>query len=98
MSNLLNNRINVTVTPAQLTAVKEAFQIIQTNLPFLTGLTPEERKILTSIDSSNRAFTEEAISAGLNNAPFVPTYVSMTDIQTDMMLFRQLDEISIIAQ
>ncbi|WP_164905464.1 hypothetical protein [Flavobacterium sufflavum] len=50
MSNLLNNRVNATATAAQLTAVKAAFQTILTNLPFLVGLTAEEKKSLNAID------------------------------------------------
>lgn len=48
MSNLLNNRMNITATPTQITAVKTAFQTINTNLPFLTGLTINERVALAN--------------------------------------------------
>jgi hypothetical protein len=97
MSNLLNNRVSTTATPVQVTAVKAAFQTIITNLPFLVGLTADERKSLTSIDVSNKAFTEDAINAGVNNATLVPTYISIPNIQNDLTLFAQLDEISGLA-
>jgi hypothetical protein len=94
MSNLLNNRVNSTATAAQVTAVKAALQTISTNLPFLIGLTADERKTLTAIDVSNKAFTEDAINAGVNNSTLVPSYISMPNIQNDLTLFSQLDEIS----
>jgi hypothetical protein len=97
MSNLSNNRVNVTATAAQVTAVKTAFQTILTNLPFLVGLTTEERKSLLAIDVSNKAFTEDAINAGVNNVTLVPSYVSVVGMQNDLMLFAQLDELSGIA-
>lgn len=97
MSNLLNNRVNVTATAAQITAVKTAFQTILTNLPFLVGLTTEERKTLLSIDVSNKAFTEDAINAAVNNATLVPAYVSVAGMQNDLTLFAQLDELSGLA-
>jgi hypothetical protein len=93
MANLTNNRINTTATAAQITAVKTALQTITTNLPFLVGLTTDERIALPSINVSNKAFTEDAISAGLNNPTLIPSYVSVGSMQNDMLLFTQLDEI-----
>jgi hypothetical protein len=97
MSNLLNNRVNATATAAQVTAVKAAFQTILTNLPFLVGLTADERKSLITIDVSNKAFTEDAINAAVNNPTLVPSYLSVANIQSDITLFNQLDEISAMA-
>lgn len=97
MSNLLNNRVSTTATAAQLTAVKTAFQTILTNLPFLVGLTAEERKSLTAIDVNNKAFAEDALSAAVNNPTLVPPYLSVPNMQSDLTLFSQLDEISGLA-
>lgn len=98
MSNLTNNRINITATPAQITAVKAAFQTIATNLPFLIGLTKEERTSLPSIDVNNKAFTQDAISIGVNNASLFPAYLSVANMQNDMTLFDQMDEVLFIAK
>ena len=97
MANLQNNRVNVTATAAQVTAVKAAFQTILTNLPFLVGLTADERKTLNAIDVNNKAFTEDAINAGVNNAALVPSYISVPNMKNDLTLFNQLDELSGIA-
>ena len=96
MANLTNNRLNVTATPAQITAVKDALQTILTNLPFLIGLTVEERTVLPAIDVSNKVFTEDAILAGLNNGAIMPSYVSVPNMQSDLTLFGQLDEVIIL--
>ena len=93
MANLKNNRINTTATDAQVTAVKTALQTIAANLPFLVGLTTEERIALPSINVSNKAFTEDAINAGVNNPTLIPSYVSVVNMKNDMLLFTQLDEI-----
>lgn len=93
MSNLTNNRINITATDAQITAVKTALQTIASSLPFLTGLTTEERVALPGINVTNKAFTEDAINAGVNNASLIPSYVSVANMQNDLLLFSQLDEI-----
>lgn len=96
MSNLTNNRLNITATPAQITAVKGALQTILTNLPFLIGLTTEERTVLPAIDVNNKVFTEDAIMAGVNNAAILPSYISVPNMQTDITLFGQLDEVIIL--
>jgi hypothetical protein len=98
MSNLSNNRLNITATPAQITAVKAALQTITTNLPFLIGLTTEERIALPAINVSNKAFTEDAINAAVNNAALIPSYVSVPHMQNDMALFIQLDEIILLVK
>lgn len=93
MSNLTNNRLNITATAAQITAVKTAVQTINTSLPFLIGLTTTERSSLPAINVNNKAFTEDAINAGVNNPTIVPTYLSLANMQNDLTLFTQLDEL-----
>lgn len=93
MSNLTNNRINITATAAQITAVKTALQTINDNLPFLIGLTVEERMALPAINVNNKTFTEDAINAAVNNPTLIPSYLSVTNMQNDMTLFAQLDEL-----
>ena len=96
MANLTNNRLDVTATAAQITAVKAALETIITNLPFLIGLTIEERSTLSSIDVENKVFTEDAITAGVNNAAMLPAYLSVPAMQTDMTLFNQLEELMLL--
>ena len=67
MANLQNNRLNVTATAEQMTAVKTALQTINTNLPFLVGLTDAERSSLSSMDVNNKTFTEDALNSANNN-------------------------------
>ncbi|UPT71098.1 MAG: hypothetical protein M0D53_01380 [Flavobacterium sp. JAD_PAG50586_2] len=93
MSNLTNNRLNVTMTAAQVAAVKTALQTIATNMPFLIGLTKEERIALPKINVNNKAFTEDAINAVANNAGILPAYISASGMQNDYQLFVQLDEL-----
>lgn len=98
MANLTNNRINTSATAAQITAVKTALQTITTNLPFLIGLTTDERISMPSISVANKAFAEDAINAGVNNSALIPSYVSVANMQNDMLLYSQLDEIIIMTK
>ena len=98
MGNLTNNRINLSMTAAQVTGVKTAFTAIQTNTPFAVSLTTDERILLPKIDVSNKAFTEDAINAAVNNAAMLPGYFNTASMQTDLVLFSQLDELLGIAR
>lgn len=98
MSNLTNNRLNITMTPDQINSVKAALETIYTNMPFLTGLTTEERTSLPKINVSNKAFTEDAINAAANNASMLPSFLNVPNMQTDMSLFSQLDELLILVR
>jgi hypothetical protein len=98
MSNLTNNRLNVTATAVQVSSAKNAIQTVAANLPFLIGLTSEERITLPAIDINNKAFTEDAINAGLNNSTLIPSYVSVPNMQTDLTLFTQLDEVIMVTK
>lgn len=85
---------NITMTTQQITDVKSAIQTIYTNMPFLLGLTVEERIALPKINVANKAFAEDAINAITNNAEMLPGYLKVVDMQTDLQLFTQLDELS----
>ncbi len=98
MANITNNRLNVTATEAQITAVKDALLTIATNLPFLIGLTAEERTALPSMDVNNKAFTEDAVNGAVNNPTLIPAYVNITHLQNDLTLFTQLDEVLTLAR
>ncbi len=96
MSNFANNRINLTATAAQITAVKTALQTINTNLPFLIGLTKKERDELPSMDVNNKVFTEDALNGVVNNPGFAPNFINITSMQNDLTLFNQLEELLLI--
>ena len=98
MSNLSNNRLSIVATATQIAAVKTALQTINTNLPFLIGLTTDERIALPAINVNNKAFTEDAINAAANNTALIPSYVNVPNMQNDLSLFIQLDEIILLVK
>ena len=98
MGNLNNNRIDTVISDEQRIAVKTAFETIKTNMPFLTGLTVDERIALPKINVSNKAFTEDAINAIANNSELLPGYLKVEAMKNDLTLFMQLDELLGIAR
>ena len=93
MGNLNNNRIDTVMSDEQRSAVKTAFETIKANMPFLTGLTVDERIALPKINVSNKAFTEDAINAIANNSELLPSYLKVEAMKNDLTLFMQLDEL-----
>jgi hypothetical protein len=96
MSNSLSNRINASLAPAAITNIKTAIATIKTNLPFLLGLTPEERIALPKINVANRVFVADALNAVINNASMLPAYFVAADLKNDYDLYVALDEINLL--
>jgi hypothetical protein len=93
MTNILSNRVSATLNAEQIAAVKAALLKVRETLPFMVGLTVEERQALPKINIVNRGFTEDAISAIDNNPGYFPSYLSVEELQKDLRLFDQLDEL-----
>ena len=97
MATLQSNRISATLSASDIADIKAAFTTINNLLPFLTGLTVEERVSLPKINDSNKTFTEDAIAAANNNSQLLPGYFSAGEMENDLLLFKQLDELALIA-
>src|SRR5882724_9363366 len=92
-----NNRVSVTLAENERAAIRAAFENLSAMMPFLTGLTTDERQSMPKINDSNKTFTEDAIASAVNNANLLPGYFSTDEMQKDLVLFEQLDEIALLA-
>jgi hypothetical protein len=90
MSNLNSNRVSASMTAAQQTAVKAAIKALQTNLPGLIGLTPDERMMIPKVAWNNKPFVEEAMMHLGKSPEFLPTYLVGTELIKDHTYFTQL--------
>ena len=59
--------ISATVADKDVQAIKDAVATIQTKLPFLISLTPEERKSIFKTGPNSLSFVENALQAAQNN-------------------------------
>ena len=87
------NKLNLTLTPLQLTAINSAIDALIANVPFAQNLTKDERTSLQNIADERRAFVEKVID---NYANANPTLVSgfagtKAEAVTDLTLFRQFE-------
>ncbi|MBW1297013.1 hypothetical protein [Aquimarina litoralis] len=90
MSNVLNNRLSVTVDPAVITEVKNRIEEINTLLPFLTGLTKEERITLPKINRSNKIFVEDTLDSMRQNGDILPAFINVEELEKDYGLYNEL--------
>lgn len=93
MSYLTKNRLDVTLSSTDVDEIKTAFRTINSNLPFLIGLTKKERMNLPKINVSNKIFVEDVLNAAKNNSHMLPAILTHDGIQKDLELFESLDEL-----
>jgi hypothetical protein len=98
MSGINNNRLNIVMTSEELASVKSLFTAIQEKLHFLIGLTPAERISLPKINVNNKVFAEDACNVLKNNPQLFPPFMTITELENDLELFRQLDELHTLSR
>jgi hypothetical protein len=93
MSNLQNNRLSAALAPEAAAEIRQMVRQIEQKLPFLLGLTPEERKALPKINRSNKLFVDETLQACADNGNFLPPYLDVAEMRRDYELYRALGEV-----
>jgi len=84
------NRVNATLAPAQLEAVRGALAVIYENLPFLIDLKPEERQGMLKFGEKNRTFVSKAAAIAGQNPDILPRSFSLEDMQAHVSLVEDL--------
>lgn len=92
------NRIDATLTPAQRTNIATAVGAIRTNLPFLFGLTPEERRRLSKMGPESQAFAETTLDLARQNPDILPASFPLTDFEEDLALYDAMEEVFLAIQ
>ena len=94
MSNLSENRINVVLAAADITAVNTSINTILSKVPANTTLTDEQRMSYNAINVANKVFADDCLSEALaNGAGILPGFVNLPNLQSDLTVFEQLDAI-----
>jgi hypothetical protein len=92
-NNLGNNRISARLTPEDFNAVKQAIYEIRNRMPFLQGLTLDERRKLPKISRTNKLFVADALDVARENPEVLPYYLTVDELDKDYTLFQQLNEL-----
>jgi hypothetical protein len=94
MSNLSENRLNVVLPVADVTAINTSIAAILSKIPANTTLTDEQRKNYNAIDVDNKVFAEDClVEAQINGTGIIPSFLNLTNLQNDLTIFDQLDSI-----
>jgi hypothetical protein len=92
MSNLSENRINVVLSAADVTAMTNSIQTFLSKIPSNTSLDDAQRKRYNAINVANKVFAEDVLTeALLTGAGILPPFIDLTALQNDLTIFNQLD-------
>jgi hypothetical protein len=93
MSNISENRINVVITPADITIINTSVASILSKIPANTTLTDSQRGSYNAIDVTNKVFAEDCLmEAQTNGAGILNSYINLSFLQNDLTVFEQLDQ------
>ena len=89
------NRIDATLSPGDKDEVLAAIATIKQKLPFLTDLSPEERRALPKMGDKSRAFVSKAAEVAAQNPDFLPRSFDVDEMRRDLALFETLQPIAV---
>jgi hypothetical protein len=84
------NRISATLSDADRQAVMAALETIRQKLPFLTDLTPEDRRALPKMGDRSRAFVSQALELATQNPNIIPGGFDTPEMRKDVELLDAL--------
>ena len=88
-----NTTTNTPLSEAQRESVSLGLNSIRNTLSFLIGLRPSDKQRLLKMGNKNRAFTEDAIQAGIANPGMLPRSIDPETLQGRLTLYGQLREV-----
>ena len=93
MGNITENKLNMVIATADLTAISTSIATINSKL-HAGSLTDEQRMNLKSINVDNKIFVEDAITEmTVNGTGIMPAFLNAANLQNDIALYDQLDTI-----
>ncbi len=88
-----DNKISATLSDADRQAVMTAINTIREKLPFLTDLTPEERRTLPKMGDRGRVFVTQALELATQNPNILPGGFDAAEMRKDVELLDGLGPI-----
>jgi hypothetical protein len=88
------NLVNVTIPAAKLQTIKGLVEQLKTELaPYVTTLTEEERMSVLKLGDKSVAFVNKVKDYTVSNPEFVPPFLSLPDLLTDITAVDELTPI-----
>jgi len=92
------NKINATLTAANVQAIKDAFATVAANLPFLVTLSSDERKALFKAGPDSVSFINNCLSAAQNHKDIFPNSFDTDAFAKGVAAFLILTELQTLAE
>jgi hypothetical protein len=86
----MENRVSAKLSQPDQDAIIEAINTIKDKLPFLIGLTPEERCALPRLGNKSRAFMVKALEVANQSPDFLPRAFDLDEMKQDVELFESM--------
>ena len=78
------NVISIEIPEADIQAVKDALNTIQTTLaPYVMALTPEQRKTIPKMSDGTEPFVGKVMDYATSNPQFAPPYMDVPEMKKD---------------
>lgn len=90
---MVPQRISVQLSDADQAAVMTAIDTIREKLPFLVGLTPNERRTLAKLGDKSHAFVQKTAEFAQRHPDYLPRLFNLEEMQRDVELFEALSPI-----
>jgi hypothetical protein len=81
------NRVSAALSQEDQDALLNAVATIRQKLPFLLGLSPDERRTLPRLGDKSRAFVTKALEVATQNPDFLPRSFDIDEMRQDVRLF-----------
>lgn len=94
---MTNPNLSAELTPAEITEIKHALEIIKEKLPFLVNLTPKQRKELFKMGPKSLYFVEYAVQVVSNHPEIMSATFSVAEFTKDFNLARSLSDITVVS-
>lgn len=92
---MTDNRISIELTDDMVKEVRALLESVEGKLPFLLGLTADEREQYPKLNRDNELFVEETIRAAKQHKVVLPDYIDFEEMEKDLALFQQLSRIMV---
>ncbi|MBD2461327.1 hypothetical protein H6G89_09735 [Oscillatoria sp. FACHB-1407] len=86
----MSNLISASLPAADQADILTALTTIREKLPFLLGLTPEQRRSLCRMGDKSRAFVDRALELATQNADLMPRCLDVEEMRRDLELVEAL--------
>lgn len=85
--------IDATITPEQVEQILAVLKTVQKQLPFLVGLSAQERRQLVKMGRKSQTFAARALDMAVQHSDIMPRHLNVEEARRDLALFEALNPI-----